>query len=574
MLIRVGLLAVMTFLSLQAQGGRGGTLGVLGVSGPNSSGQGGQPIASDCAASGSVVNAVTGEAIPRASVNLGSANGVGTSSDAQGQWSVKNVTCGTHVATATRAGFIQPNLSALSAGAAQRVNLVSGTPATGVKIQLLPEASISGKVVNSDGDAVESAQIRIMRATVQAGKRMLTNMGGGATDSSGSFRVGRLVPGHYIVCVDSSVTTFPVGGGESLVYQESCYPGPPSAGPSIAMAIEAGRDVRTGFTLQTARGVHVRGSVSGIPPRVASAGGRGGPPVVIQLLDRVSGNGGRGGQVMEKDGQDGTFDISSVRPGSYLLTAQRRQVGNQPETAQQIRLDVAQMDLEVGSSDVNGITLTLQPPGSVSGTVHYQLTPSSTPGLPPQLNVNLGPWQTSGPVFMPAPVPQAAWDADRMNFELAGVGAGEYRLSANMGGRGPGTSFAYIKSATLRGVDVLNQPLRVDGPMGPIEIVVSDAVGEVNATVNDADGKPAMGTVLLLGDNDQRIMVPADDHGAATRKNVPVGNYTAWAFEDVNSTPYAEDDWMRQNAGPGEKIAVTSAGSVSVALKRISAPGQ
>ena len=37
------------------------------------------------------------------------------------------------------------------------------------------------------------------------------------------------------------------------------------------------------------------------------------------------------------------------------------------------------------------------------------------------------------------------------------------------------------------------------------------------------------------------------------------------------TVPYAEDDWMAQNAGSGEKVTVTSGGAANVTLKRIDA---
>ena len=57
-----------------------------------------------------------------------------------------------------------------------------------------------------------------------------------------------------------------------------------------------------------------------------------------------------------------------------------------------------------------------------------------------------------------------------------------------------------------------------------------------------------------------------------SRKNVPAGEYKAWAFDNINLVPYADDQWMTQNAGPGERVTIASSGTVSVTLKRIAAP--
>src|SRR6185437_12936017 len=64
------------------------------------------PPATDCAASGTVVNAVTGEPIARAMVSLSGQSNTGSATDSNGQWSVTNQTCGFISPTATHPGFI------------------------------------------------------------------------------------------------------------------------------------------------------------------------------------------------------------------------------------------------------------------------------------------------------------------------------------------------------------------------------------------------------------------------------------------------------------------------------------
>ena len=252
-------LAALT-VSGQVVGGRGGrggpANGAPGTAAP-------PPPPSDCAASGTVVNSLTGEPIPRAQVTLGGSDSSGSATDGTGNWRITNTVCGPRYPMATHPGFISQNQIPSGPQRPTMIQLVSGSPVTGVTIRLVPEASIVGTVRNSDGDLLINAQIRALRVTVRNGERILANENGTGVESTGTFRFGRLTPGRYIVCANSQERTYPVGGGEALVYQESCFPGPPSIGPSGAMPVEAGREVRTAFTLATTRGAHVRGSVSG-----------------------------------------------------------------------------------------------------------------------------------------------------------------------------------------------------------------------------------------------------------------------------------------------------------------------
>lgn len=556
----VGLFLVGLFLAtvaLHGQAGRGGGRGA-GPGSPATPGSGAQapPPATDCAASGTVVNAMTGEPIPRAMVSLGGPGGSGSATDAMGRWSIANATCGPILPSAIRPGFIPSNQQGgFFIAVPKRIQLVSGSPATNLKIQLMPEGAVVVKVQDSNGDPMENVQIRVMRVDIQQGKRTLGNSGGGggAADAQGNFRIGGLRPGHYFVCVSSRQVTYPVGGGDALVYPESCYPGPPTSGLTTAIPLEAGREIRTAFTLTAVRGAHVRGSLSGFP-----ATPRQGPQITVQLM-QSNGGGGHGGQVKP----DGTFDIPAVPPGSYIARATLPQVAANGPGAQTQAL----ADVQVGDSDVDDVTLTAQSPGSLSGTVHFALTNPATASSP-TVEVNLGP-PTIGANFFAGPIPRPQWDSSRMSFEFTPVPQGQFRFNAYANGQG-----VYVKSATIREQDVLDQPLTVNGVTGPVEIVVSDDTGSLDATVNDSDGHPVTATVLLVSQSGQQTFLNSGDDGHATNATMPTGEYRAWAFDNLSTVPYGEEDWMSQNAGSGEKVTVTSAGSTSVTLKRIMAPAE
>ena len=244
--------------------------------------------ANDCAASGTVINSVTGEPIPRAMVTLGGPVRAGLATDAAGRWSISNTACGVRFPDATRPGFVRTSSGTQGAAGRQKIELLSGSPLKDVKIVLTPEGLVSGTVLDANGDPVNAVELRILRVIVRAGRRMLANNDIGfdnpfnndvnsdinvvpSVDPAGNFRV-RLVPGVYIVCANSPALSYPVGGGEALSYGESCYPGPVASGLSNAMRVEAGREIRIAFTLTAVPGVHVRGRISGVP--VATPGGR------------------------------------------------------------------------------------------------------------------------------------------------------------------------------------------------------------------------------------------------------------------------------------------------------------
>jgi len=552
MFVRFCLGLFLVVLLLPAQSGRGGRGGGPGTAMPGQPQP--PPPAADCAASGTVVNSITGATISHAMVSLSGGDAAGSATDATGKWSILNTTCGTRRITASHLGFIPGNMYQGSAASRPTiVQLVSGSPVTDEKISLTPEASLSGKVQDTDGEPLQ-AQVQIFRVNVQAGKRVLNGGGGSSTDAQGNFRIGGLTGGRYIVCATSRQATYPVGGGAGLVYGESCFPGPLSAGLATAMPIEAGREGRTDFTLTPIRGAHVRGSIQGVP-----AWEPGKPRVNVQLA-KSDGVGGGGGASVQS-GRDGTtFDVAGVAPGSYVLRATLPgSQGESPTTTTQA--------IEVGDSDINDLVVTMQSPGSLSGTVRFELS-NPAAGANFVLDVNLAPAVT-GANFA-GPIPRAQWDANHVNFDFAAVPVGEFRFNANSNAAPQGV---YVRSATLRGQDVLNQPFTVNGVTGPIDVVVSDDTGGIDVTTNDADGHPVTASVILVAASGMRRFLNSGDDGHAVQKTFPVGEYKAWAFDDLN-VPYAEDEWMTQNAGPGEKVIVTSGGAANVTLKRIAVPAE
>jgi hypothetical protein len=219
---------------------------------------------------------------------------------------------------------------------------------------------------------------------------------------------------------------------------------------------------------------------------------------------------------------------------------------------------VAQVD--VRESDINGLVLAVQPPASVNGTVRFELSnPQANPN--PTVNVNMNPAPVNGMVIGGSFPGQAQWDAAHLGFSFPEVQAGEYRINV-------GSPAMWVKSMTLRGQDILNGPFAVDGTTGPVEIVLSDQTGDLDLSITDKDGQPATGGVILKPAHGQIIMMRVGDTGHAVRKGLPVGDYTVWAFDDINMVPWAEDDWMTRYAGPSEKMSIVQGNTTTLTMKR------
>ena len=502
-----------------------GRFGMIGGAAPNvffngQPGQIRQPVGpSDCAVDGSVVNSVTGEIVPRAHVALMSAGGQSSvAADNGGRWSFSNVACGPVQVMVSRPGFIQQNLApgnrlGIPAFAQPKV-LVSGTPLHDLKVQLTPQAVIVGKVIDDQGDPVMNVQVNALTSRVMEGRRAVMPAGPMATTNDlGEFRLAGLPAGRYFVCAHANMFGGIEVSGNSTVMGESCFPGPVDAGAAGAMEIAAGRESRIDFTLHSIPAVHVRGVVTGLPKNQG---------IGVQFIRRGA-NIGRDNHPVRML-PDGRFEIGGITPGSYLAACDNWDGGKRMS---------ARVPVEVGSSDVEGIVLALQPGFSVAGAVRM------VSGGPPkqQIAINMRSTEPMG-----GGGGQPKWSADHSTFTIDDLPAGNYRLDAFS--QGP----LNVRSATLGGRDILHQEIAITQSMGPIDVVLSDESGMAEGDVTDSGDRPVMSWVMLLqpGRMPRNFMTGQDGHFKL--QNLPAGDYQVFAWDDVQEVEYADDDWMKRHA--------------------------
>ena len=204
-----------------------------------------------CDADGVVVNAITGQPIPRARVVLMAQQGAVT--DNVGHWQVSGLPCGRVTVNATKPGF-------LGKGVNQPLTL----PAHDVRVELVPQSVIVGRVLDDQGDPVVNAQVTVFTSRVIMGRRTPAQSSAASSNDLGEFRIASLPAGRIIVCARPLVQLqiFEVLG-------ESCYPGPLDAGMANAFNLPAGRESKVDFTLSRVPSARVTGKVVGMPGNAA-----------------------------------------------------------------------------------------------------------------------------------------------------------------------------------------------------------------------------------------------------------------------------------------------------------------
>lgn len=506
---------------------------------------GAQP-ASNCAIDGVVVNATTGEPIPRARVTaMGMGGQTATSADNTGKWQFAGLACGQTQIMATRPGFIQGSLGQPRIGSAFRpVILATDAPVHDAKILLAPQAVVTGKVLDEQGDPMMNVIITAMVARVVEGRRAFQNQATTNTNDLGEYRLAGLAAGKYIVCAHFNDVFIHVDGPtDSTRLEERCYPGPVEAGAASAMEI-AGSNTRVDFTLTRVPAVKIRGTLTGAP----------GKGVSVSLYKRAALMSSRIGLPANMK-PDGMFEIRGVTPGSYVLSADFWDGGK--------RL-VARHPVEVGGADIDDVNVRLEPGFSVTGTVRME-SKQGTPVEARRFNLSL---RSSDPM---AGGGQLVWSKGMDSFTINELTPGSYRLDISPNGP------YYLKSATLAGRDISKEEIPISQSAGPVEVVLSDDTGSVGGQVEDSDAKPASCWVMLLPADERALRQPRNfmsgADGRFTVANIAPGEYKVYAWDDWQQVEYANPDWMQRNSSP-VSVTVEPGQTAQVKLRQKAASAQ
>jgi hypothetical protein len=161
-------------------------------------------------------------------------------------------------------------------------------------------------------------------------------------------------------------------------------------------------------------------------------------------------------------------------------------------------------------------------------------------------------------------------------FTIVGALPGTYQIWL-MGAANMQLGLAYVKSATLGGIDAINPRLFIEGePRGELEIVVSTARGAATVSVIDAKQVPAKGaTVVFVPETSRRQHFDlyqrgtTDPTNGSVAMNMPAGDYTAYAFQNIEINSWLDPEVMQKYAGQGTTVRIEPGGRQQLSLKLI-----
>ena len=484
--------------------------------------------------SGTVINAITGEPVRRAAVQVSGQNGSVALTDAGGHFVVEGLAEGNVFLKAMKPGFSEDEGSHPS-------SVQVGKDAPAVVLKLTPWAVISGRVTTKDEQPLEGFQIRILAKQNVAGRLIWTDQPNQAlTNEDGEFRVVGLQAGTYYVAVDqSTVTTLSQKGvpnAREQIFAKVFYPGVSDLASATPIEIAPGQDAEANFTLSPELVYQVTGTLSGPSNEVTGL-----------TFSRKAGDDSdftqtaalQGGKFQVKV-PAGAYSVGGTMGGGVELTT--------PVGAVVIRSDEA--DLHVPLHAATTIPVEMEKEQGAGGSKRKAPMQGIIPGMILQL----------------VPLSQSRRGNNFWRGQAGGipnVAPGTYRLEINTNGEW------WVKSAQSGSVDLLSDDLTLsEGEQPePIEVTLRDGAGTVSGTVTTA-GNPDRVLVLLVQPHGTRNIVHAARamQGYFAIPGIPPGDYVIVALDGGDQLEYADPEILNPYLSDAEHITLPPHATVTVNL--------
>lgn len=505
---------------------------------------------------GQVFNAATGEPLKKASVSIRRperGQPLFAMTDASGQFSLTGVEPGRYRMFAERNGFVRQEYgargperpgTALTVDKAQRL--------TGVLLRLTPQAVVTGRIVDEDGDPLKNVQVQAMRSGYSQGRRQLLAAGNAQTNDIGEYRLYDLPGGKYYVMAIFR-NAGPMTNAKER-YLPAYYPGTNDPATAVLLVVPGGTQLRgIDMTLRRGPTVSVRGRIVH-----AAASGTGGPlrGGAVRLISRGQGLAMPTGQAMPFGAQSDAFEIRGVIPGSYTLLV---------DTAWQRRRFTYRQPLDVGPSGIDGLTVTIPSPADLSGQLR----------LEGQGEINFGAVTVALWAKDSTPVTQTTGRAKPDGaFSIEGLMPDNYEVSVS--GLPDGL---YLKSARFGSDEVIDSGLSLRGAVaGKLDLVVSPAAAQLEGVVLDAKQQPAKGALVALIPDARRQSrtslfktARTDDSGRYSILGITPGDYTVYAFEDIESGAHLDPDFIKPLERSAEAVTLRENSRETRQLRQIPA---
>jgi hypothetical protein len=398
-----------------------------------------------------------------------------------------------------------------------------------VEITLVRHRAITGYVTDERGDPVDGARVELLVLRYAAGRRSLVpaDIHPRMTDDRGYFRLFGVPPGNYIVSAGVGSLGSDVAG-----YARTYFPGSSVPAEARFVSLGAADDVSgIDFALE-------RAAIARVSGKLLDAAGEPTMGGAVRLTPAVRSNALRNVAVGARISRDGVFEFDNVAPGEYIVRADRGR------SSISVEGEFGALPVTAAGKDVGGVVLRMSAGSSIRG--RFRFDTESDAKLPPTSAIELSPIGVD-PDLTPDNVAVAEIHDD-WTFEMHGIN-GRRRLALV---RLP-SNWA-LEEIRAKGNEVTDRILSFgtnDDSLNDVEVVLTDRLAEVSGTVEDARGRPAAGSHVIVAPMERRQWYPGsrflrhaltEQNGTFRVAGLPAGTYYLVASEGVPT--HGDDAWQ------------------------------
>jgi hypothetical protein len=512
-----------------------------------------------CSIEGTVVDAVSGQPLRGAEVALRGftagaahpmAQGMSANTDTAGKFVFEGLTAGRFRLLASHDGYLDDNRG-MPGLRGKLLTLVPGQHVNDVVIRLVPNGSIAGHITNEAGKPLRGVSVQAMKSSYPRGRRELRDVAHAATDEAGEYRLPGLAPGKYYIRAKPP-HSLKAKLGSDKAYVPLYYPAVSDQARSVALVLRAGEELAgIDMNFVPVHTVHIRGRVvdalTALPSKEAE---------VTLLSDQGETT------FSSQNLSAGTFEFQGVPPGSYVLVAQKPSTPKEPKTMW------GRTVIEVGDADLDHADVVVSPGADVIG--HIRVDDKAATDVSNMTGI-LDLQEGSSLASLTPDIDTASVKADG-TFLFREVPEGSYSIEFH-----PVPAGFYLKSSGV--ADVLETGITVSRGHSPatLELVLSPGAGRIDGTVEIDEQAVPGASVVLVPDGKRRAQTNyyrqamTDQLGRFAMRNVAPGDYTLFAWEQIERGAYMDPDFLGQYEDRGKAVHVEEGGQLSVQLDVIPA---